>query len=221
MKILFNDVINAWLSGTIKRLPNNLRKLKEISICVGIIEKNSKIPYPPIRVVPEVKILYHEYDVTGIVHGNINFIRTGDLIYPIIELSYPFLIYSDRKLKIGVLSHELLHYLFLAKKYIKSDIFGLSQYFGGTVIGHLVFDETYIINPNKIFNDKKIIKLLTEDLEKLLARKGFIKRILKWIESGKPSRHLHSQEFHIKLSYGEFKKLYFPDEVLKVVRRLS
>jgi len=220
LKILFNEVINAWLGGAMGRIKikDGIGKLKSLSKTIKDIEKREGLTYPPVRITPSVKVLYHEYDVKGIVHGNINFMWSGDVIQPIVELSYPFLIYADKKTWKGVLVHELLHYFFLAKKYLDSDIFSLSQYFGGTVIGRLVFDEVYMMDPRKVLRDDHLIELVTKQLEKLLSKKEFLNKIIKWIKSGKPHIQISSQDFYIKLSFSEFKKLYFPAEILNRVR---
>jgi len=133
--------------------------------------------------------------------------------------SFPLLKYGNIKLWKAILTHELLHYYYLAIKYIESDIFSLSQYFVGTVIGKLIFDEVHAIEPNKILRDKYLIRLVTRDLKKMLTEKKFLNKVLSWIESKKPFIKVSAQDFYVKLSFSEFKKLYFPLVILNKLRK--
>jgi len=222
-KILFNDVITAGLNNEItwNHVSKAFKQLKTLNEKIKKVEGYSGLPYPPVRVSPKVEILIHEYDISGIVHARLNFIKTSNVIIPIVDLNLPFLLYADKELLTGVLAHEFLHYMFLAQKYVNSEYFSLSQYFGGTVIGRIVFDEVYQVPPEKIFSSKYVVNLLKSKLHKLLSKRGFTKKIVNnWIKKGYPHIKLPSEEFYIKMSIEEFKNLYFPEEILRVARQI-
>lgn len=221
--IIYDEVINAAINRKIewRHVNFSIKKLPLLSSKIRYISESTGLPYPPVLINPEVKILLHEFGVHGIVHGCIFYLKIYDRVIPVVDISLPFLLNADSKLITGVLAHEFLHYLFLAYKFIKADYFSLSQYFGGTVLGRLIFDEAHQISPKKIFKKKYVVKLLEKELAKLLGRKSFINRIIRgWIKRGFPHKELLSEEFFIRMSINEFRKLYFPSEVLDVVKEI-
>jgi|Deesub1362B_J571_1020462.scaffolds.fasta_scaffold00004_315 hypothetical protein len=224
IRIIFDDVVNSAVN---KRIPwrlvyNSARKIPLLVDRIRYIERITGLPYPPVKVSSTVNILVHEMDVGGIVHGNIDFIMGANRIVPIIDITLPFLLYGEKKVLTGVLAHEYLHYIFLAKKFIDSDFFSLAQFFSGTVVGRMIFDEVYQISPEYVFGKSQLSRLLERELDKMLRRKTLINKIVKgWIDKGYPAKKMLSQEFYIKLSPSEFKLLYFPSSVLEVAKRLD
>lgn len=221
-RVLFDDVVNAALSRRVdwRHAKRGLDRLRELEKRMRKVEEASGLPYPPVRVTPEVKVLIHECGVAGVVHGNPSFVKVGDRIVPIVEVTLPLLLYADGEILTGVLAHEFLHYIYLAERCVKMDYFALGQPFGGTVLGRITFDEAQVAPPEKVYRNRYIVGLLRKRFDRLLSRRSFVRKVEEWIEKGYPHVKISSEKLQVKMGVEDIGRIWFPREVVEAVKRL-
>ena len=185
------------------------------------IVESSGLPYPPVYIVPEARILVHEGDVHAIVYADVNYRVTKSYVYPIVEVYLPFLLYSDATLKTLVLAHEFLHYMYLAVRYVTADYLVNPLIYTGDLSGRDFLEELYTVNPSKVFKGKWLLSRLDKLSEILDKSKvgNLIRR--RWIDRGYPSKTIFADDFRIKLPMSIWSNMYFPEEVLLKARVLS
>lgn len=181
----------------------------------------SGLPYPPITVIPESRIVAHEDGVNAIVYANINYRFSGGYLHPLIEVYLPFLLYAPGEIKSLVLGHEFLHYIYLAIRYVSSDYLINPLIYTGDLTGRELLEELYTVNPNKIFNNRRFNSRLRK-LKELLDSKKVADTIRKrWIDRNLPNKVIPADEFRIKLSMNMWANMYFPEDILRKARRIS
>lgn len=187
---------------------------------INTVIRNSSLPYPPISIIPESCLVVHEADVTALVYANINYRLSGGYLHPIVEMYLPFLLYASSEIKSLVLAHELLHYIYLALRYVSSDYLVNPLIYTSDLTGRMILEDLYQVNPEKVFNNNRFIsriRKLNEILEK--SKIGYIiKR--RWIDRGLPSKTISADDFRVKLSMNMWANMYFPEEVLRKARVL-
>lgn len=185
------------------------------------VVENSGLPYPPVYVIPEARILVHEGDIHAVVYADVNYRITKKYVYPIIEVYLPFLLYGDANLKTLVLAHEFLHYMYLAVRYVTSDYLANPLIYTGDLSGRELLEELYTVNPAKIFKSRWLLSRL-DRLSEILDKSKLGNIIRKrWIDRGYPSKTVFADDFRIKLPMSIWSNMYFPEEVLLKARVLS
>jgi len=214
--ISYDEVIYQWINERLSRkiVNHGLDKLFKLKKYIERIEKESKIPYPPIVIVPEARLIIMEEGVSAIIYANLSIRRFKGRITPIVEFLLPFLLYGGIFSKTAVLAHELLHYIYLAIKSYMKEYF-IHPLISTSDLTSMVFlEEVYQIEPERLFESRRLNRLLRE-LDDVLRRDRIAYKIRRnWINRGLPSKAVLSRDFKLNISVEEMSKLYFPSEVI-------
>ena len=195
-------------------------KVLDLRKRIDLIVKYSMLPYPPITIVPESRLVIHEGDVTALVYANINYRLSGGYLHPIVEFYLPFLLYASSEIKSLVLAHEFLHYIYLAVRYVSSDYLVNPLIYTSDLTGRMLLEDLYQVNPEKVFNNKRFVSRLNklnEILEK--SKIGYIIK-KRWVDRNLPSKTISADDFRVKLSMNMWTNMYFPEQVLRKARVL-
>ncbi len=217
-QVTYYALNNKLNTRVVRRGYEEVFKLKDRILRVV---EGSGLPYPPVYVIPEARILIHEGDVQAVVYADVNYRITKKYVYPIVEVYLPFLLYADSNLKTLVLAHEFLHYIYLAVRFVTSEYLANPLIYTGDLTGREMLEELYTVSPAKVFKNKWFlsrIEKLNEALEK--SRLGYLVR-KRWIERGYPSKTIFADDFRIKLPMSIWSNMYFPEEVLRKARMLG
>jgi len=216
-QVTFYALNNKLNTRIVKKGYEEVFKLKERIL--KIVE-GSNLPYPPVYIVPEARILIHEGDIHAVVYADVNYRVTKKYVYPIVEIYLPFLIYADSTLKTLVLAHEFLHYIYLAVRFVTSDYLANPLIYTGDLTGREFLEELYTVNPAKIFTSKWLLSRL-EKLNEILDKSKLGTMIRRrWIDRGYPSKTIFADDFRIKLPMSIWSNMYFPEEILRKARML-
>ncbi len=195
-------------------------KIFELRKRLEYIVTHSGLPYPPVTVIPEARLLVHEGDITAVVYANINYRYSGGYLHPIVEIYLPFLLYSPAELQTLVMAHEFLHYIYLAIRYVSSDYLMNPLIYTGDLTGRSFLEDLYTVNPEKIFDSPRFINKLNR-IHELLEKNRIGYNIKKrWIDKDLPSKSVFADDFRIKMSMNMWTNMYFPEDVLRKARVL-
>ena len=221
--IKFDDVVVKWFNGSlstriffnsVNSLVGLKKALKKISQSTG------GLSYPPIVIVPEARVLWMDDGSSAIVFANLSIKRLNNIIAPVVEFTLPLLLYGNEKVYTVILSHEFLHYIYIAIKFYSNEYFINPLISTSTLSGRVFLEEVYQIDPDAIFKKGSIlnaVKRFDDFIRK--SRIGYrIKR--NWIDRGLPTKLIHSTEFRVRLSIEDYSKMYLPDDILSKVRDL-
>jgi len=218
--ISYDEVLSYGINGrlTSKIVLNGFKKLFILPKILRRISKASKIPYPPIIIIPEARLLILEEGLTAVVYANLSIRRISNRITPAVEMAMPFLLYSDNSSKVAVLGHELLHYLYLAFKFYSNEYYIHPLIYTSNISGRMFLEDLYQFKPDIIF-DKGRVLYAVKKFDEILRKDRISYKIKKnWIDRGLPTKAVYSSEFKLSISIEDFSNLYFPDSVLMRVR---
>ncbi len=221
--VISYDPVNVYaLNGKLKRsiAKKGYELIFKLRERLEYITSNSGLPYPPVTIIPEARLLLHEGGVTAVVYANINYRFSGGYIHPIVEMYLPFLLHAPAELQTLVLAHEFLHYMYLALRYVSSDYLMNPLIYTGDLTGRSFLEDLYTVNPERIFSNQRFVNRINRIHEYLDKSKigNDIQR--KWIDRGYPSKSIFADDFRIKISMNMWTKMYFPEEVLRKARVL-
>ena len=222
INISYDNVIRMGLNKTLSKkiVSNGFEKLFTLSKILSEISEISRIPYPYVIVLPEARVLEHSDGVYAILYANISYRIMDERLHPVVETYLPFLLYAENKVLKAVFAHEILHYIYLAIKYLREEHLVSLDIYTSNYSGKVFIDEVYQVRPELVFKDRSYVKMLT-GFDSVLSKSRVARSIRRnWIEKGKPSRKYTSREFRIKISIEDWNRIYFPDEVLERVRDL-
>ena len=221
--VISYDQVNIYaLNGLLKTniAKKGYEEVFDLKKRIDILIKYSMLPYPPITIIPESRLVVHEGDVTALVYANINYRLSGGYLHPIVEIYLPFLLYASSEVKTLVLAHEFLHYMYLSLRYVSSDYLVNPLIYTSDLTGRMILEDLYQVNPEKIFSNKRFITRLNK-LNNILDKSKIGYKIKKrWIDKDLPSKTISADEFRVKLSMNMWTNMYFPEEVLKKARVL-
>ena len=217
------DPVNVYaLNGRLRKAlaRRGYDKIFELKKRLEYLVIHSGMPYPPVTVLPEARLVVHEDDVTAVVYANINYRFSGGYLHPIVEIYLPFLLYSPSGLQTLVMAHEFLHYIYLAIRYVSSDYLMNPLIYTGDLTGRSFLEDLYTVSPEKVFDNKRFVKKLYR-LNRLLdkSRVGYLIK-KRWVDKGLPSKSIFADDFRIKISMNMWTNMYFPEEVLRKARVL-
>ncbi len=222
VSISYDNVINLALNKVLSKkiVSNGFERLFTLSKIVRDITAVSGVKYPPIIVIPEARILEHSDGVYAILYANISYRKWDGRLHPVVETYLPFLLYSETNVLKAVFAHELLHYIYLAIKYLREEHLVTLDIYTSNYSGRVFLDEVYQVRPELVFKDKSYVKMLTL-FDKVLSKSKVSNSIKRnWIEKGKPSKKYASREFRLRISLEDWSSIFFPDSVLERVRDL-
>ena len=219
----YDQVTLYALNGLIdkKIAINGYREIYRLKDRVDVVIRNSGLPYPPITVIPEARILMYEPDFSAIVYADLNYRYVKGYLHPYVEISLPFLLYAPSELKSLVLAHEFLHYIYMAIRYVTADYLINPLIYTGELTGRELLEDIYTVSPFKVFTNKRF----ASRVEKIggILESSKISDLVKerWIDRGMPSRSIDADEFRVKLTFSMWREMFFPEEVLRKARMLS
>ena len=215
MNLFYDPIIASSIKGEIPWSETSLgyKKRKILKSVIEKIEIDTGIPYPDVYISNTLKILIHESQIQSIIFAHLDFKKFNQL-KPIISLSLPTLIYNDKTVLTSILSHELLHYMYIISKSKTGTISSLNQIFGSTLSGSNLIDEILQINPHTLFKTKKFVMLVTnlhKTLDNPLLHDFFQSQ---WIEKNLPTKYFTSEKLTLTLSPLNLLNLDFPKSIL-------
>ncbi len=217
-----------------KDLLTGFRRINEVKKCIARISRDTGLPYPAVRIIPEALILTAEEEgVNAIVYANVNYSVASDGVYPVIDLYLPTLLYTNRDLSVrrkvklkgsdvllAILAHELIHYVYLAIKYITADYMTSLAIYTGDLMGKLFIEKIYQVPPNKLFRSRKLIKLVS-NIDDIIEKYNIARYIERyWIKKGKPVKIVHFKDFKVSIPISLWTAMHFPESVLSKARDL-
>lgn len=88
-----------------------LSRKSDLEYAMKRIEVASEVtPFPPTYIVPEG---IYDFEYSIVVHAHPTLFKVDKLVYLIIELSCPSVLYMEKSMFLGLLAHEFLHYVAL------------------------------------------------------------------------------------------------------------
>jgi len=222
INISFDNVLKLGLNKVLSKkiVSNGFEKLFTLAKVINEVSDISRIPYPHVIILPEARILEHSDGVYAIIYANISYRVFEDRLYPVVETYLPFILYAENRVLKAVFAHEILHYIYLAIKYLREEHLVTLDIYTSNYSGRVFIDEVYQVRPELVFKDKSYIKMLS-GFDSILSKSRVARSIRRnWIEKGKPSRKLTPREMRIKIPIEDWNRIYFPDIVLERVREL-
>jgi hypothetical protein len=220
--ISYDEVIYQAMNKRLSRkiVNHGLDELFELRKSLERIERESKIPYPPIIIIPEARLMLLEEGLSAIIYANLSIRRFKGRITPIVELLLPFLLYGAYSSKTAVLAHELLHYIYLAIKSYMNEYFIHPLISTSDITGRIFLEEVYHIDPDLLFGGRRLSRLLRK-FEEVLRKDRIAYKIRRnWINRGLPTKAVLSKDFKLNISIEEMSKLHFPSEVMSRVSEI-
>ncbi len=222
VSISYDNVLNMALNKflTKKIVSNGFEKLFTLGKIIREISSLANVKYPHVIVLPEARILEHSDGIHAIIYANISYRKFNGRLHPVVETYLPFLLYAENNVLKAVFAHELLHYIYLAIKYLREEHLVTLDIYTSNYSGRVFLDEVYQVRPELVFKDKSYVKMLNF-FDKVLSKSKVANSIKRnWIEKGKPSRKYSSREFRLRISLEDWNTIFFPDTVLERVRDL-
>lgn len=187
---------------------------------IDLIMKYTSLPYPPVVVSPELKILVHDNSTLSMVYANINYRVMGGLFQPVVEISLPFLLYASNELMNLVLAHEFLHYLYLAIRYVSSDYLVNPLIYTGSIIGRAFLEDVYYVEPSKVFNNARFVKKIAK-INEILEKSKIADLIKKrWLDNNHPSKSILADDFRVRLNINMWSNMHFPEEIKRKAKEI-
>ena len=220
MLISYDQVLRSAIKGEIPwdLAEKGFRRIKTLKRSIEKLEKDSGLPYPEVIITPVLKILLHSSGVESMVHGHIDFKKSSEGIIPYVNISLPFVLNGTKRVYDCVLAHELLHYLYIAKKVVTKDYFSLEQKLGDTVISHMIFDEISQFKPGIVFKNKTLIRNLEKKFDDIINDEKFVKKLEKnWINRNLPILVIPEDQFIVRFETSDFLAIKFPEDILNFV----
>ncbi len=218
LNIFLEDVEGSVALGEIPReiSKRGYERSRILRSSVKVVERNALLPYPDVRVDPRLTIILHEAFVQAVLHAYLDVKRTKKGVKPLVTVSLPFLCLARKQQMTAVLAHEFLHYINMAMKFLGSDVFSLQQRFGGTITGHLLFDEAAQTPAEKVYKGRYLRELISKRFHSVINDESLTSRIEdEWVDIGLPTTTLGSEDLVVHLSMEEFVNMTFPSEVLR------
>ena len=220
MLISYDQVLQSAIRGEIPwdLAEKGFKRIKTLKRSIEKLEEDSGLTYPEVTITPVLKILLHSSGVESMVHGHIDFKKSSEGIIPYVNISLPFILNGTKRIYDCVLAHELLHYLYIAKKVATKDYFSLEQKLGDTIISHMIFDEISQLKPETVFKNKTLIRNLEKKFDEIVNNEKFVKKIEKsWISKNFPVLIIPEDQFTVKFQTSEFITIKFPKDILNFV----
>ncbi len=217
----FDGVLNASINGLIskKMASTGFERVYDLVKILDEISGISGIPYPPVIILPEARVLEDREGVSAIIFANINYRVYGDRVNPVVETYLPLLLYGKNPVLKAIFAHELLHYIYLAIKYLREENLVSIDIYTSSLAGIVFIDEVYQIRPELVFSKSPSYVRILTNLDKIYSKYRLASQIKRnWIDRGKPTKKVSSKDMRRPLGAANMARMYFPDVVLERVR---
>jgi hypothetical protein len=184
--------------GVYKKIVTRFKFVQE---GVKRIEKASGIKYPEYYIEPNMVLSTSplEMEQFGILFARtIPVVSEASKLNIIIQLTAPLLAFGMKGTIHAILAHEFLHYLELIGRMVKMDI--VSDELSGTLFEGRYADLTKLFDPNAVFKDKSLLRLITKKFpEGFHDSKLEAKSLKLWLKKGLPSTRISMDENVIRI----------------------
>lgn len=219
--ISYDSVLHAGINRVLTKamVSKGFERVFELAKILEEIARDSGLRYyPPVIVLPEARVVEHREEALAILYANLTYRVWGDRLQPVIETYLPLLLYGKSQVLRAIFVHELLHYIYLAIKYLREEHLVTLDIYTSSLSGKVFIDEVYQVRPEMVFTSSKYIRLMN-DYDKIISRSRIAYSIRRnWIEKGKPTKKLGPRDMRVNLSMEDWASMYFPESVLARVR---
>ncbi len=189
---------------------------------INRIEKSSGIKYPiayvePSLVVSSPGLNQFEYGIL--------FARTIPIMYKeqfevVIQISAPLVAYGLRGTVHAVLAHEFLHYLELMQRISKMRL--LSDEVSGNLFENVYGDETRLIEPRAVFEDRTLLNHITKKFPAGFRDYKLEDKVTKfWIDKDLSKFNVSLDENNVKLSAESISSISINPDLLSKIQQLE
>lgn len=178
------------------------------------IERASKIAYPIAYVDPSILLS----GSSGSYGYGILYARTIPLVADkqlrvVIQICAPLVAYGLKGTIHAILAHEFLHYLELVRRISSMDI--VSDEVSGNLFESVYADETRLIEPRAVFDDRNILSHITKRFPEGFRDYKLEDKVNKlWLERGLPRTNITLDTNTLKMSAESISGIRFDSKLL-------
>ncbi|MFP3166146.1 MAG: hypothetical protein RXR36_02505 [Nitrososphaeria archaeon] len=173
-----------------KKVSDSVKKVNDVIIQ---IEKASNIKYPEWYVYPKALVMKAPVGGSSIVYSRFFPFSYENVLYTLVQVTPPLVLYASKDTLLAVMAHEFLHYVnFIAG--LKN--FSITSEEETTSVFESVFkDEAQLYDEEKVFKkSKKIKRLLKEKFSGGLNDEALNKKTLaRWFKKGLPVDYIYPE----------------------------
>lgn len=206
---------DARLNGN---LPDTIcaKVVDRFSIAVdGInrIERASGIQFPTAYVEPSVVISPASQFGYGVLFARTIPLFDAGQFGVLIQISAPLLAYGLKGTIHAILAHEFLHYLELMRRIHRGEI--LSDEITGNLFEGAYLDQTRILEPAAVFNDRTLINHIKKRFASSFQEPRLEKKVVDlWINTGLPKTTIPLDNNRVNISAELLTKMRLPPEMV-------
>ncbi len=162
------------------------------------IERASNIRYPKCYIEPYMLLAGSALGENAILFARTIPIIVDNKVNIIIQLTAPLIALGLRWSIHAILAHEFLHYLELLSRIISMNI--LSDENTNTIFESRYSDQTRLLDPRAVFNNRSLIRLLAKKFNDGFNDKRLEKKCIdEWLNKGYPTKRIDIEYNAIKL----------------------
>ena len=184
--------------GVYRKIVTRFKFVKE---GVARIEKTSGIKYPEYYIEPSMILSTSplEMEQFGVLFARtIPVVSEDNRLSIIVQLTAPLIAFGAKGTMHAILAHEFLHYLELIGRMVKMDI--VSDELSGTLFEGRYADLTRLFEPNAVFKDRSLLKLITKKFPEGFQDSKLEDKSLKlWLKKGLPATRISMDENVIRI----------------------
>ena len=198
-------------------------KMKNVAEGVALVEDITKLDYPKTFVEPVLSVATSADNVggLGVLYARTMPIESGrGQVDIVVALSAPLVMFGSKPTVRLVLAHEFLHYLELARNFLRMDI--ASSITSNSLYEEQHTDNSRALDPGKVFGkNKKLVSDLRKRTRAGLADEKLNERCRKnWIEKGLPVKALPVGYNQTEVSVGSILSTNFDEKLKRYVSEL-
>ena len=188
---------------------------------INRIEKASGIRYPVAYVEPSLVVSSSQnaYDF-GILFARTIPIMFEEKFQVVIQITAPLIALGLKGTIHAILAHEFLHYLDLMHKISKMHL--LSDEISGNLFENVYADDTRLIEPRAVFNDRVLLNHITKRFPSGFRDYKLEDKVMKyWIDKNLPKTKIALDSNTVKLSIDSISKIKLDPTFIKKINELE
>lgn len=205
-----------------KKLQEKIKKkMKVVKEGIKLIETTTGIRYPKYYIEPSLTLSESraEFGEIAILYSRTIPFRVDNQIEIRIELTAALISLGLKTTIIGVLAHEFMHYVELIRRFSRLDI---TREISTTITESLYIDQEELYDAKKLFNDKKLIKIIEKKFRDGLSDNKLNKTTIKnWIEKKMPQRTIRPEQNIVRIPISTIMNSKFDPKVLSKLDKLE
>ena len=197
------------------------KKMKVVEEGIKIIETTTGIRYPKYYIEPSLTLSESraEFGEIAILYSRTIPCRVDNQIEIRIELTAALVALGLKTTIIGVLAHEFMHYVELIRRFSKLDI---TREISTTITESLYIDQEELYDAKKLFNDKRLIKIVEKKFTNGLSDNKLNKTTIKnWIEKKMPQKTIRPEQNIVRIPISTIMNSKFDSKVLSKLDSLE